>query len=60
LTKRRKQPPIVQINDGEWVTISWDKQREMCCDCGLVHETDYRVTEGGKLQFRAFRKDTEK
>jgi hypothetical protein len=44
----------VQVDDGEWVTIAWTKQREKCCGCGLVHKTDYRVVDG-KLQFRAFR-----
>lgn len=46
---------VVHVDDGEWVTISWNKQREMCCECGLQHDVDYRV-EDGKLQFRAIRK----
>ena len=45
----------VHVDDGEWVTISWKKQREKCCGCGLEHDVDYRV-EDGKLQFRAFQK----
>jgi hypothetical protein len=44
--------PVVHVEDGEWVTIAWKKQREMCCGCGLEHDVDYRV-EDGKLQFRA-------
>ena len=43
---------VVHVEDGEWVTISWKKQREMCCGCGLEHDVDYRV-EDGHLQFRA-------
>jgi hypothetical protein len=43
----------VHIEDGEWVTVDWKGQREECCQCGLRHRVDYRVAEGGKLQFRA-------
>jgi hypothetical protein len=42
--------PIIEIEDGEWVTIAWKRQREKCCDCGLEHDVDYRV-EDGNLQF---------
>lgn len=48
-----KRPPVVQIDDGDWVTVEWKGQREQCCGCGLIHRVDYRVAEGGKLQFRA-------
>jgi hypothetical protein len=44
--------PVIQIDDGEWVTISWKGQHEQCCNCGMSHKVDYRV-EDGKLQFRA-------
>lgn len=47
--------PVVQIDDGEWVTVAWKGQREECCECGLKHRVDYRVAEGGRLQFRATR-----
>lgn len=47
---------VVHVEDGEWVTVSWKRQRERCCDCGLEHDVDYRVSEGGKLQFRAVRR----
>jgi hypothetical protein len=49
---KRRRRPVVPIEDGEWVRISWRRQREMCCACHLVHDIDYRVVEGG-LQFRA-------
>lgn len=48
------KPPVIQIDDNEWVTIAWKGQREQCCSCGERHEVDYRV-EDGKLQFRARR-----
>jgi len=28
--------------------------RMMCCDCGLVHEMDFRVKDG-RIEFRVFR-----
>jgi len=48
------RPPVVHIDDGEWVTIAWKGQREKCCDCNLEHVVDYQVVDG-KLQFRASR-----
>lgn len=48
-----KKKPVVQIEDGEWVTFAWKGQHEECCNCGLKHRVDYRVAEGGKLQVRA-------
>jgi hypothetical protein len=50
-----KKKPVVRIDDGEWVTISWSGQHEECCECGLKHRVDFRVADGGKLQFRASR-----
>lgn len=48
------RPPITQVDDDQWTTISWKGQHEACCDCGLEHKTDYRV-HNGKLQFKARR-----
>jgi hypothetical protein len=41
-----------QVIDGIWYEASWTGQRDMCCHCGLVHITDFKV-ENGKLMFRA-------
>lgn len=49
-----KKKPVVHIDDGEWVDIAWKNQHEECCDCGKRHRVDYRVADGGKLQFRAY------
>ena len=48
-----RKKPVVHVEDGEWVTIEWRGQHEECCSCGLRHRVDYRVADGGKLQFRA-------
>lgn len=49
--------PVVNVEDGEWVTIAWEGQHEKCCDCNLEHVVDYQVVNG-KLQFRASRLST--
>lgn len=42
-----------QIFDNEWYEAAWTGQRDMCCHCGLVHITDFKVEKDGKLFFRA-------
>jgi len=37
----------VQINDGSWYLLS-DYTRDVCCDCSLVHDVDYKI-ENGKI-----------
>lgn len=48
-----KKKPTVWVHDNEWVDISWKGQQEECCGCGLKHRVDFRVREGGVLQFKA-------
>jgi len=36
----------VQVVEGEWTDESWEKNHDQCCDCGLVHEIDYRIVNG--------------
>jgi hypothetical protein len=35
----------IQRYDGEWVDVTCERSVQ-CCDCGLVHEEDYRIIEG--------------
>lgn len=35
-----------QIYDGDWNRVTMRKQRERCCDCGKVHDIDYRMVDG--------------
>ena len=57
-TKARSTKPappkrvIVHLEDGQWFRITMKQQREMCCDCHLVHDIDYRK-RGRFLEFRA-------
>jgi len=42
------------LEAGVWF---WPKKRGFklgCCDCGLVHKTDYRI-KNGHVEFRVFR-----
>ena len=45
--------PYIQRFDGEWVDVTGG-QLLACCDCGLVHDTEYAVLDGRILK-RAFR-----
>ena len=40
-----------QIFEGEWTEPVMRGFFHQCCDCCMVHRTDYRVVDG-KVQFR--------
>lgn len=42
-----------QLKDGEWQRIKDKKHRIACCDCGLVHDLEFRIIEGD-FEFRAY------
>jgi hypothetical protein len=39
---------------NEWIQPVREGYRAACCDCGLVHEVDFRVVKG-RAQFRVRR-----
>ena len=46
------------LKDGEWVRPVMKGYKMMCCDCGLVHDMDFRVIKWGrghKIEFKADR-----
>jgi len=43
----------IQLHGGEWVDVT-EGQLIVCCDCGLVHNTEYVILDGRILK-RAFR-----
>lgn len=46
---------FVQAFDGEWVRVrNRRRYRIACCDCGLVHDMEFRVRDG-KIELRAWR-----
>lgn len=51
-TKKAYDKPI----PNEWVQPIEEGYKLACCDCGLVHEMDFRVHEG-RPQFRVRRND---
>lgn len=40
---------------NEWVQPVRRGYKMACCDCGLVHEMDFRITPGNHIQFRVRR-----
>jgi hypothetical protein len=49
-------PSYLKPKAGEWVQPVRKGYRLACCDCGLVHTLDFRVSNG-RAQFRAFRNE---
>lgn len=47
-------PRYAEPKSGEWVQPVRKGYKMCCCDCGLVHNVDFRV-KGGRVQFRVFR-----
>lgn len=41
----------------EWVTPIHRGYKIACCDCGLVHDMDFRIIKGRKVQFRVRRNE---
>ena len=39
----------IQQYEGDWVDVT-DGRYEVCCHCGLTHDTHYSVLEGRILQ----------
>ena len=50
-----KRSEYHQIVDGEWNAIRKRNFFEQCCDCGLVHRRNFRVTKDGALEMQVFR-----
>jgi len=46
------------VKDNEWVRPKMKGYKLQCCDCGLVHEIDFKIVKygnGNKVEFRARR-----
>jgi hypothetical protein len=52
MTKRRE---YYQVVDGEWIEVPRRGYKEQCCDCGLIHRLNFRVTKKGHIEIQAFR-----
>lgn len=52
--KKRRRPKRrhwLQIEDDEWIQPVKRGFVNQCCDCALVHVTDFAI-EAGKIQFK--------
>jgi hypothetical protein len=47
-------PAYEEPEEGKWVQPITKGYRVACCDCGLVHNMDFRIHKG-RVQFRVFR-----
>jgi len=43
-----------EVNANEWVQPVKKNYKMACCDCGLIHELDFRIVKN-RVQFRARR-----
>lgn len=50
----RKEKAVGPRGFSRWVQPVMQKYLMCCCDCGLVHEMQFRIA-GDKVQFRARR-----
>lgn len=50
----RSEMPYEQTKENEWIQPVSRGYKMACCDCGLVHDLDFRV-KGGRAQFRVRR-----
>lgn len=47
-----------QLHDGEWIAPIMRGYKTECCDCGLQHRWNFKITKtkrGHRLTFQAFR-----
>lgn len=43
-----------QLGNGEWTKPVRSGYKMRCCDCGLVHKVDFKISRG-RVWLRAFR-----
>ena len=54
----RKKPEPQQIHEGVWYVVAHGGSpcTEECCDCGLVHDQEWKI-ENGRIYFRYSRNE---
>ncbi len=45
------------VTDGEWLQVARRGNKDQCCDCGLVHRTNYRLGKHGGIEVQVYRDD---
>lgn len=50
-------PRQIENDDGwtDWIHPLDDRFKLACCDCGLVHNMEFRIDDLGRINFRATR-----
>lgn len=48
------------LEDGEWQRLRIRNQKHGCCDCGLVHNIDFKIVIKGKRKILEARFKTNK
>jgi hypothetical protein len=51
---QKKRTKWIQLKDGEWIRPHKQGHADQCCDCGLVHDMEFKIVDG-EIRFRAFR-----
>jgi hypothetical protein len=49
-----KRRDVIQLVDRQWCRVNMKDHREVCCDCGLAHDVQFRKA-GRHIEFRATR-----
>ena len=44
-----------QVTDGEWFAVKKRGFKHQCCDCGLVHTVDFRISAAHAVDVRFVR-----
>ena len=58
MTKHRQERSIHPDGWSRWVFPVMDGYKMTCCDCGLVHDMQFRVTEEyDRVEFRVRRNE---
>lgn len=48
-----KQRGYYHVTDGEWIAVPWRGYKEQCCDCGMIHRHNYRISAKGHLEVQS-------
>jgi hypothetical protein len=58
MTKHRQEKAVHPDGWSRWVFPVMDGYKMTCCDCGLVHDMQFRVTEEyDRVEFRVRRNE---
>ena len=57
---KKKDAPAIQLWDGSWYKLD-DGYLHECCDCGLVHDVNYKMENGSLfMQWNTNTRETKK